>query len=98
MSKSFRLTVAATLFALACSATIPASPVPQETGGENEESILQAYTKSNLTYSTIDEILQEIAANKRQQEDHTEEHTEEHTINKRYTQMCCFRCYSVTMM
>ncbi len=58
---------------------IQASPLPKE---EEEESKHQfhAYTDSNETGSTIDEILQEITAAK---EGKNQEQA--HTINKRYT-------------
>ena len=86
--------VLSSLLALACGfLLVDGNPLPQEEGegdkeGEKvegvEEAIPHAYTLPNATYnySTIQQILEEIAANKHKQDPDTPHHV----ISKRY--MC----------
>ena len=75
----------ATVLVLAYFFTVQGNPVPleEEVSKDKEKVIPHAYTVPNSTwnYSTIEEILQEIADSKGQQDGETEGHT----INKRYS-------------
>lgn len=67
---------------------VQASPLPQEKA--EAPVILHAYTESNESYSTFEEIMEEIAARKVHQGETQNE--DMHTINKRWVQfLCIFR-------
>ena len=61
---------------------VGATPVPSSDGGEEKPpATLHAYSESNDTDSTFEEIMEEIAASKRGESEAEKE--QEHTISKR---------------
>ena len=66
------------LMGLASILVIHANPLPTEATAEAKKTELHAYTVSNQTYSTIEQILEEVRANKGSNDDPTP-----HAITKR---------------
>ena len=69
---------------------IEANPVPPDADQQEGKSVSEvhhAYTESNITYSTLEEILEEIKA-KEEVEGLEENIQPEHDIHKRYEIFC----------